>query len=401
MRLTEDEEKMLSGGYGEGYRRAIEILVKMGDFYGAECLVPISIAFIVMGTDSVDKDLFLFLNEFADQGATFKSPLTITFPGTPERDTLNQKLGAQFTYSTGGTPIDLFPLPIRGQYVIPGGTNSTTLFNSIIGAYANSEGPVGQYMGAIVGKTPKYGYLLPENRLGKTLFEIKAEPKNATDWNALGFYISKTISDHWWDVPVLTGIRPEAISYDDLISLCASIASYGAANHFLIEGISPEAYSLEEAFGGKKPHERYIVGPAEIKEVYDLFHSSGRKPDLVEIHTGGGAGLQTVYKIARMVEGKKVNPEIPLCLTMNAATKSVADRYGLTRILEMAGVEIGGITWKGKKVHPWTESKKLGIGVIVTDSAKNCSYMGQQEAEMVLLPTEECVKVALTGKLEV
>ncbi len=49
MRLTEDEERMLAGEYGEGYRRAIEILVKMGEFYDAERLVPISMAYLVEG----------------------------------------------------------------------------------------------------------------------------------------------------------------------------------------------------------------------------------------------------------------------------------------------------------------------------------------------------------------
>ena len=34
MKLTKDEEKMLSGGQGEAYRRAMEILVKMGEYAG-------------------------------------------------------------------------------------------------------------------------------------------------------------------------------------------------------------------------------------------------------------------------------------------------------------------------------------------------------------------------------
>jgi predicted aconitase len=194
MQLTEDEKRMLSGGYGEGYRRAMEILVQLGDYYGAECMVPISMAYIVMGIDSPDKDLFQLLKWFADQGTKFRCPLTIAFPGTLERSEVDQKLGAQFTYGSGGTPLDLFPLPVYGQHIVPGGTNDNTLFNSIFGARGNSEGPIGQYMAAIVGKTPKYGYHLPENRVGKTLFEIKAEPKNYTDWNALGFYISPEYS---------------------------------------------------------------------------------------------------------------------------------------------------------------------------------------------------------------
>ena len=169
MQLTKDEEKMLSGGYGEGYRRALEILVKMGDYYGAESMVPVSMAYITMGTDSTDKALFNWTKEFADLGTTFKCPLTIAFPGSPDRIEVDRKMGAQFTYSSGGAPTDLFPLPLYGQYIIPGGTNDTTLFNCIIGARGNSEGPVGQYMAAIVGKTPKYGYHLPENRVGKTV----------------------------------------------------------------------------------------------------------------------------------------------------------------------------------------------------------------------------------------
>jgi predicted aconitase len=35
MKLTKDEKKMLSGGYGEATRRAMEILVKMGEYAGA------------------------------------------------------------------------------------------------------------------------------------------------------------------------------------------------------------------------------------------------------------------------------------------------------------------------------------------------------------------------------
>ena len=49
MELTKDEEKMLSGGYGEGYKRALEILVRMGEFYDAKRLVPISMAYLVEG----------------------------------------------------------------------------------------------------------------------------------------------------------------------------------------------------------------------------------------------------------------------------------------------------------------------------------------------------------------
>jgi hypothetical protein len=78
MQLTKDEEKMLSGGYGEGYRRAIEILVKLGEFYDAKRLVPISMAYLIVGpSPSKPGKASEWLNEMADLGATFRCPLAL------------------------------------------------------------------------------------------------------------------------------------------------------------------------------------------------------------------------------------------------------------------------------------------------------------------------------------
>jgi predicted aconitase len=399
MRLTKDEEKMLAGGYGEGYKKAIEVLVRLGEFYDAECLVPVSMAYVTMGVDSPDGAFFRWLKEFADLGVTYKCPLTIAFGGGPDRNKFEQSLGAQFSFAFGGSATNLYPVPLYGQYVISGGTNDTTLFNGIIGARCNSEGPIGQYMGAIAGKTPKYGYHLPENRLGKTLFNITAHLNDPTDWNVLGYYISKTLNRHFWDVPVLSGINRDTTSYEDIVSFCSTIASYGACNHFLIEGISPEARALNEAFGGKKPQETFIVTDKEIKGVYDTFAPSGQKPDCVSIFAGGG--VSQLYRLVRLVQGKKISKEIPLFYHMDVPTRYIADTYGLTRTLQDAGVQIGPITYNGKPVDLWTGAKKSGIRAVVSDSTKNTHYVTQQEIEMILLPFEKCVKVALAGKLEV
>jgi predicted aconitase len=52
MQLTRNEEKMLAGRYGEGYKKALEVLVQLRKFYGAECLVPVLMAYVTMGVDS-------------------------------------------------------------------------------------------------------------------------------------------------------------------------------------------------------------------------------------------------------------------------------------------------------------------------------------------------------------
>jgi predicted aconitase len=399
MRLTKDEQKMLDGGYGEAYQKAIDVLVQLGEFYGAECLVPISMAYVTMGVDSPGGDFFKWLKTFAEMGATYKSPLTIAFASSPEKNQFEEKMGAQFSFAFGGSATNLFPVPVYGQIVIPGGTNDTTLFNSIVGARCNSEGPIGQYMAAIVGKTPKYGYHLPENRLGKTLFKIEAHLSDPTDWNVLGYYVSKTLNRHWWDVPVLTGINRDTVKHEDIIFFCSTVASYGACNHFLIDGISPEAQTLDQAFGGQKPKETFVVGDKEIKSVYDTFAPSGQKPDAVSLFAGGGVSL--AYRLAKLVKGKKVSKEIPLFFPMDAPTRYVAENFGLTKIFQDAGVQFGPLTYNGKPVDLWTGARKSGIRCVVSDSTKNTHYVTQQGIEMVLLPFDKCVETALKGKLEV
>ncbi len=44
MYLTNDEEKMLAGEYGHSLQKATEILVALGDIYGAERLIPVKSA---------------------------------------------------------------------------------------------------------------------------------------------------------------------------------------------------------------------------------------------------------------------------------------------------------------------------------------------------------------------
>ncbi len=95
MELTEDEEKMVSGGYGEATRRAMEILVKMGEYSGAKRMVPVSWAdlstFSGIGGghgDSPDNDLYKFMKEMDDlcdrENVRFRCPTVLADVGDPE-----------------------------------------------------------------------------------------------------------------------------------------------------------------------------------------------------------------------------------------------------------------------------------------------------------------------------
>ncbi len=408
---------MLSGEEGECYRRAMEILVKMGDFVRAKRMVPVNWADLTKFSgmwgghgdtpnDDMKKYIEGFINICLEEGAKFKCPLTITDATGTEKDQKMKKLGAQLISGVGAsTPHDLFPWPLFGQHIAAGATNGNTFFNGALGARGNNEGPAGVFMAALTGVTPEYDLHLPENRLGKVLVDVKVRPKNYVDWAVIGFYISLKLSTHWWDVPVLTGINPDIVTSDDIIAFCASMNNPGSMTMWLMERISPEAHTLDQAFGGEKPKEKFVVGKEEPQEIYDMFPITGNTPEAVEVRFP--LTVDRLYKVAEMVRGKKVHKNVKcfsVDLTLDA--KAVGEAYGSIKILRDAGIYVGEtqgqILWNGKVIDPWRHAKREGIKTIVTDSPKNCYGMGNQDIDVVLMPSlEKCVQVALTGSMEV
>jgi predicted aconitase len=393
----------------------MEILVKMGEYAGARRMVPVSWAdlstFSGIGGghgDSPDNDMYKFIKELDDlcdrENVKFRCPTTLADAGPPERNGRLTRMGAQLISPAGASsPHDIFPLPLFGQYVTPGATNINTYCNSMIGARGNNEGPVGVRMAAITGKTPEYGYLLDENRHARTVVKVQVQPGNYIEWAVIGFYISKRLSTHYWDVPVLTGIEPVAVTSDDIMSFCASMNNPGSITHFLIEGLSPEGRTLKQALNGKKPLEEFAVGQKEMKEIYNTYPPTGNTPEIVTLRFP--LTVQRLYQVVRLVEGEKVHKDVSFSVDLTLAAKMVAEKSGLKKILESAGVLVaetqGQVMWKGKIIDPWVDAKREGVRTMATDSLKDCNAISQQEIDMVLLPSlERIVEVALTGNLE-
>jgi predicted aconitase len=412
VQLTKDEEKMLAGGYGKGYQKAMNILVKMGEFYDARRLIPITMAFMTAGpSPSSPGRTIEWLNEMVEEGVIFKCPLVMSpIGGENSRiSVIHKKLGGVFSLGGSGHPRHLFQEPVFGQHLTADGTAVTHYCNSYFGARANTECFLGQYSAAIVGKTPEYGFHLTENRLGKTLFDIKVRLKDETDWSALGYYISRTLGTHYWDVPVINGIDREDITHDNLVTFCSSIPAYGAVVHSLMVGVSPEARTLEEAFGGAKPKETCTVGPGELQSVYDLFSTKKTEPDMVSLGGfGGDVSLGYVYKLAQALEGKKVTNKFPMVAMIGGTVLTIAERIGLIDTIKKAGVYVGmegylkerGEEGADFSNNPVTAARRMGLNTLVFMDAKSCHYIGNQDIEPVLKSIDDCIKIALTGNME-
>jgi len=414
MELTREQENMLAGKEGKGYQAAMEMLVKLGEFYDAKRMVPIKMAFLTLGpSPSKPAQAVKWLEYLADEGARCKCPLALEpiDAANPATIALQKKLGGAFGIGSSGHPRNLFTKPIFGQHLIADGTAITHYCNSYIGARANTECFLGQYSAAICGCTPEYGFRLDENRKGKTLFEVKTKIKNETDWSALGFYISYMLAKHYWDVPVITGLDTNNITDDALVAFSSNIPAYGAVVHSLMVGVSPEARTVEEAFGGNKPIEKYVITDKELNFAYDRF--SAHKKDVPDMVSFGGFGanvsIYTLNYMAKIFEGKKVSSKFPTVAMVEGAVRQVADKSGITEILQKAGVMIGmgeylkdkGLSASDFSNNPVSGAKKMGLQTIVFIDAKSCHYIGNQEIDAVLRNVEDACQIALTGKMEV
>ncbi|MGD9142289.1 MAG: aconitase X [Dehalococcoidia bacterium] len=413
MQLTQDEQKMLDGGYGKGFQHAMQILVQMGEFYDAKRLLPITMAYMTLGPSPAQPaQAPLWLEQLQKDGAYFRTSMAME-PLMQVKDIAND-IHNRFkgTYAIGGSGIarNLFTRPVFGQNLVADGTAVTHYCNSYIGARANTLCFIGQYAAALCGKVPEYGYHLKENRLGKTLFDVKVDIKDTTDWGALGFYISITLGTHYWDVPVINGIDPATVSDDDLVAFSCCIPAYGAVVHSLMVGISPEAQTMEMAFGGNKPIETYTVGKKELQWVFDRFSTKKTEPDMISIGGfGTNVSIKDMQKLDRLFEGKKVSTKFPTVCMVDGPVRDVCERIGLNDRLKKAGVQIGleeylktkrGVTGSDFSNNPVTAAKRLGLNTLVFFDAKSCHYIGNQEIEPVLKSLEDCVKIAVSGKIE-
>ena len=169
--------------------------------------------------------------------------------------------------------------PLYGEHLAWGDTGTVIYANSVAGARSNFEAGPAAMAAAITGRVPRYGLHLSEHRRATVRVEVRDRPAQRSDWGALGCLIGRRVNDYW-KVPALvgSGLRPSA---DDLKHLGAAMASYGSVGMFHLVGVTPEARTEAEAFGGMEPVESFMVNPGDIEGVYLGFQANAEKPDLV------------------------------------------------------------------------------------------------------------------------
>lgn len=350
MYLTKEEEAILSGEKGEALRLAMEILVKLGDAYGAKRMIEISSSHTAgcQFTRTMDVGIEI-LENFVKWGARTAvlttrnpSPTGINYykwMGISEDNVKKQKrldtaltnLGVVPTFSC--TPYECGNCPRFGENIAWSESNAIVYANSVIGARTPRYGTYADLCAAIVGKAPEYDLYLKEKRYGEVLVRVNVGELSELDYNIIGLIIGKKVRTK---IPVIIGL-PRNITNYQLILIGSTVSSSGAISMYHVLGVTPEAKILKDAFGGNKPTETLEIDREEIKKEKESVNTtSGGKVDLVAI----GCPLLPISKVAEiasLLKGKKVNPSTELWVYLPEYVKKFSDFMGYTEIIEGAG----------------------------------------------------------------
>jgi predicted aconitase len=405
MKLTDEEKRILDGQQGEPYKMAMEMLVALGEIYGAEKMIPIKSAHCAgLSLKSHGIAGAEWAEDMAKAGARVCVPTTMNVVGCdrsrdlglPEDWTKNQMRIEQAYECMGcyGTsscvPYYHGFVPRLGEHLAWAESSAVVFTNSVLGARDNREGGPSALAGGLVGRTPCYGLHLDENRKGTFLFTVVAELKDFSDYGAMGAYVGRMVGT---GIPVFDGIRHPAM--EDLVYLGSALASSGSVAMFHMVGVTPEAPTVESALGGNKV-ENILITDKEIAEGRRLLTSAkDTKVDYVAIGCPHYS-LSQIKEVAMLLQGKKVHKDVTMWIHTNVAIKAIAAQLGYQKIIEDAGAIL---TQDLCTVLSCPEA--LGFKTLATNSAKMAFYApgGNQ------LPTwygnvRQVVKAAITGKWE-
>jgi len=409
MKLNDEETDILAGKMGVVPQQALQHQIKVGEFFGAPDFVPVTQAHLMADTESLGEAGVRWLEGLAatsDRRGHVRIP-TITDPrGTDfaHADLLGQtstmldlerraiaafvKLGVAMTNTC--INYQTIQAPTRNEHVAFGDTGVVIYSNSICGARSNFEGGPSALAAGITGRTPRYGFHLPEMRRATLRIHVDFTPKSLNGWGALGGVIGR-IAGNYWAVPVIEGIEGAPRS-DQLKHFGASMASFGSIALFHLLGLTPEAAQLSDMAASGLPSLR--VTKADVDALQNSYHTDDQVD--VVVFSAPQLSLYELSDLAELCEGRHFT--VPLLAITSPQVKPDADRMGYTERIEGAGGSVlSGMCFYQSYAREISEAN--GWKRLATNSAKLVNILGGYGYRPMLASMEACVDAAVSGKL--
>ena len=298
MILTPEQQNILDGGKGETLAKVMKTLVKYGEVFGADKLVPVTSRYNHLVTSFGLKALgpvYDLMNQLIEAGAVSQQkfsmdprPLDKNVPSNLIMDLVFNK----FMYSKqdfyegqlkqlGLLNEDAFTCacyldqvgnkPQKGEILSWAESSAVVYANSVLGARCNRNSGIVDIMGSVLGYVPHFGLLTDEGRKADWVVRIQTTKK--PEAQLLGSAIGMKVME---DVPYVIGLdkwlgdelTDSACTY--LKDFGAATASNGAVGLYHIDNLTPEAKEQGTALIREGAQE-YIIDAAELQRVYDSY----------------------------------------------------------------------------------------------------------------------------------
>ena len=306
MILTDEQRAILNGEKGETLAKVMETVVRYGELFGAEKLVPVTSKYNHLVTSFGLKMLgpvYNLMNELIEAGAVSKQqfsldprPVDKNVPANFLQNLIFNKImyAKQDFYEgqlkqLGLMNEDAFTCacymdevgnkPQKGEVLSWAESSAVVYANSVLGARCNRNSGIIDIMGSVVGFVPYFGLLTDEGRKATWIVEIKTtkKPEAQLLGSAIGMKVMEAVPyvkglDKWLG----NELDDAACTY--LKDFGAATASNGAVGLYHIDGLTPEAKEQGEALIAENASV-YVIDDAELQRVYDNYPVIWKNPN--------------------------------------------------------------------------------------------------------------------------
>lgn len=295
VKLTDEQREILEGSKGETLAKVMESLVRYGELFGADEMVPISskynhlvTSFGLKALGPVYELMDKLLEAGAPSGQKFTvdpKPLDKNVPSSFAQDVVfklfmysRQKDYEKQLADLGLLSDNAFTCtcymdevgnkPGFGEILSWSESSAVVYANSVLGARCNRNSGIIDLMGSVIGYVPKFGLLTDEGRRADWIVEVKTtkKPEAQLLGSAIGMKVMEAVPyvkglDKWLG----TELDDEACTY--LKDFGAATASNGAVGLYHIDKLTPEAVKYGEELINKDA-KVYVVDDEELERVY-------------------------------------------------------------------------------------------------------------------------------------
>ena len=305
MKLNQELQEILDGKKGETLKKVLRTMMRYGELFGADAMVPVTSRYNHLVTSFGLKALtpvYGMLGQLIQGGAVSKQkfsmdprPLDPNVPSSflqnivfrffmyskqEEYEKQLKKLGLMNKNAFTCTCYmdEVGNVPKQGEVLSWSESSAVVYANSVLGARCNRNSGILDLMGSVLGYVPRFGLLTDEGRRADWIVEIRTTKK--PEAQLLGSAVGMKVME---DVPYIVGMEKWLGTLDEdaktyLKDFGAATASNGAVGLYHVEGITPEALQQGRKLV-KEGARTYVIDDAELERVYKSYPVIWKKKD--------------------------------------------------------------------------------------------------------------------------